>query len=217
MDYCTTDITFYSTDKRAVDRMHKEFFEIFTRCVDSASGYPYRIDFEKNYFPEHTDSTPRARGLITYVSDDASQREQYWYFTMSTETDYVAGIGLWNAIVKKHFPTIDIAYIAYETTWENYHKWDKTDNEIFFPEKYYLDYCLPAEGGGERYADNNLYVSLDDIEDELASTWLGRQLREDVRTSTADIDTAVRELSLNCFVDFGEFIEVAPETFELDE
>lgn len=165
-NWCFSTITFYSKNKNQIDSMAKKFKEIVDGepTQENDFGHGWMGDFANVFFPKIKAKNIECRGTVGSVSydpDDATQG--YYSFTMDTSTAWGAKIGLWNEIVKRFYPDVEIAYVAEESGTELYLAHD--DSGLFYNYKYYVDLAYIDKNGEIDYPDDSYsFFSLLDIQ-----------------------------------------------------
>lgn len=140
------------------------------------------------------------RGHVDQI-DDVEQLDQYWVFTVWTVTAWGAKMGMWNEIVKRFYPKVEIAYLAEEGGNDYFCVWDSTAGKKFYPEKFYFDGCFPKEEGHCEYIDDRYsFQSVEEIHE-----YLDKHLPFDY-LHTDDLD-ALTENIQNKLDDYGELHE----------
>ncbi len=151
-NWCFTDITFYSTDAAQVKRMRDDFAAIQYsehQLEKSAFGAGFMGNYVKYYFPSLDVDQVECRGEITDLDDECRVVGKYTAFSIATMTAWDAKIALWQHIVNKEYPDVQIAYISEESMDSYFLKWDSTG--LFYPQNYYLDGVLPDKNGEDIY------------------------------------------------------------------
>lgn len=216
-NWCSTGITFYSQNEKSLRELYERLKKIYygkpTRENDF--GHGWMGDYANSFYPkigaEHID----CRGYIGYWDDDGLRRQnEYFVFSIWTETAWGAKVGLWSQILNDFYPDISMAYIAEECGCCYYVKWDETG--LFYPMDYYVDMCYPLKDGGEEYIEDHGFSSLNEIYD-----WLDKNLpfqyerKESAEELDAEIISKFDEYDsdeLYCVI--AKYYEIAPSEFD---
>lgn len=223
-NWCMTTIKFYSEDKEQVEAMHKKFREIMDGepTVENGFGHGFMGDYANTFLPELGHDKVECRGHVDQI-DDVEQLDQYWVFTVWTVTAWGAKMGMWNEIVKRFYPKVEIAYIAEEGGNDYYCVWDSTADKKFYPEKFYFDGCFPKEEGHCEYIDDRYsFQSIEEIheylDNHLPFDYLHTDnldaLTENIQNKLDDYGE-LHEYDESLYVNIVEFAVIAPADFEL--
>lgn len=155
---CSTYIKFYSKDKERLEAMRQKFESVIDAGPTEKNdwGGCWMGNFANVFFPEYGAERVDCKGYVDGPDAELSQVKDYYMFGLWTQTAWSAKIGIWYNIVKKFYPNVKIAYIADECAMGYFVKWDETPDQLFFPEEYYVDGCLPKGNGGCEYIEDKL-------------------------------------------------------------
>ena len=223
-NWCSTVIKFYSENREQLEAMHKMFNEIRNGkpTVKNDFNNGFMGDYANTYLPELGHEKVECRGWVDGI-DEIEHNDKYDVFTVWTETAWGAKMGMWAEIVKRFYPDVHIAYIAEECGCDYFCVWDKTECQMFFPDTYYVDGCLPTKDGKCEYIeDRYMFGSVQDIQDYLDKTLpLEYEHKETVEELMDEVQKRLDEYSENheckedLYVHFSEFVEVDPADFDL--
>ncbi len=223
-NWCSTVIKFYSDKKEPVEAMLKRFREIIEEkpTVENDFEPGWMGKFADAFFPEIGHDKINCRGWVDGIDDEISECCNLWYFTVWTETAWGAKIGIWNEIVKKFYPDVCIAYIAEECGCGYFCVWDQTKGQLFFPDAFYVDGCIPLKDGKcEHIEDRYQFGTQEDI-----FKYLDERLpfeydhKEDLDDLTEELQSKLDECSEKVeyaeflYIQITEFVEVNPAEFE---
>lgn len=168
-NYCSTGITFYSDSKPSVEDLKAKMETVFYSEPSPKPGYGRSIeDYVRAFYPLIDAKLTDCRGSVT-LDKEIKRKEQYYSFTIFTETPGIARIGPWYKIIQDFYPNIKIAYVAEECGCEYFTKWD--EDGLFFPDDFYMDICYPTKDGDLEYIEEHGFRSLEKIYD-----WLDNNL-----------------------------------------
>ena len=164
----------------------------------------------------------RSRGSIDEIAE-IEYDKPYYVFTVWTETAWGAKMGIWAEIVKRFYRKVRIAYIAEECSNDYFCVWDKTKNQRFFPDTYYVDGCLPTKDGKCKYVDDHYeFFSVKDIQNYLDKTLpFDYEHKDNIDELMEEVQNRLDKYSENqecnegLYVHFSEFVEINPADFEL--
>lgn len=223
-NWCSSTIKFYSKDESEVRKMLDRFVEIYNGepAVENGFGSGFMGNYAHAFFPEVQLEKIRCRGAVD-IEKEVRKLNDYYYFTMCTETAWAPLIGLWYGIVEKFYKSIEIAYISEECGCGVFVKWDKTDGQVFFPDTFYVDGCLPIKGGQCKYIEDRYqFGTMEDIwkffDEQLPFEYKHEMnvdaLEEEIQ-GKLDEYSAGDDYEESLYVQISEFAEVSPSEHEM--
>ena len=220
---CSTTIKFYTKGhNEQLDEMHKRFIEIMNG-TGKFSWLPISA-FVECYYPNEDASGVNCRGEVEHITEIESN-DMYRWFEVDTETAWSAKMGVFYKIVKDFYPDVEIAYISEECGMAYYLVYDKTPDNFFFPDQYYIDGCFPNGYGScepipDKYFAGNFGELMDYLQDILPFRFERQETPEDL---TLEINYQIAKYVTENNIEEGEdepyflceeFTELAPSEFE---
>lgn len=213
-NWCYADVTFYSSNRDDVFRLRNKFTKIF-------NDNGYMRSYVEKFLPELNADEVNCRGSVIDIDDTVGKINNLYWFSMHTESAWEPKIALWREILKKHFPKVDLAYIAEEPGMELYEKWDSTG--LFYPLTIRVSGYVPSKSGKTLYLDEDERSWSSDF--QTAKEWLqkilpftfnltkgGDNINEKLEEYT---ESHHLEDDEDFWVSFGTFEECSPDEFEL--
>lgn len=212
-NWCYSNITFYSHKKQDIATMRDELIKVYND--DGWMG-----SYVNKFLPAIDSDTIHCRGFVTSIDDEVRKVEDYYFFSLETETAWSPMIAIWRGILEACFPSVKLAYIAEESGMEVYEKWDET--HLFYPEKFRVSGYVPTKDGDELYLDEDeRSLSLDF---QTTKAWLQEILPFEFELTEGgdNLDEKLQEyikenpsLYDDFWITFAVFKERSPDEFEL--
>lgn len=171
-NWCSSSITFYSTNKKQLKQLHKDFKDIYDGepTQENGFGHGWMGDYANHYYKEIGAAKINCRGSVAEIEDVTQMKKDgttYHYFQMSTSTAWSSKVELWAHIIKDNYEDVDMAFVAEECGNEVYEKYDP-DNFFYYSEQYVVNTSYPKKDkDGEIYFEwESFYAeNLNDIHD----------------------------------------------------
>lgn len=137
-NWCYTTIVFHSKNVKQIESFQKQVLQIFNgnSSVENDFHNGWLGDYVNYLLHPLTHDDVRCRGSVIFV-DDVTQIEDSAYFQIETETAWSPMLKMWRLILEKHYPDIDIAFMAEESGCGIFEKYDTTGR--FFEDTFDVD------------------------------------------------------------------------------
>lgn len=212
-NWCDTEITFYSSDEGEISELREKLAKVFENSSHMRC-------YAEQLLPEIDTNNVKCRGIVIYIDEEISKTNNLYWFSMSTETAWSPQIGLWRDIIKKHFSSIKLAYIAEECGLELYEKWD--ESELFYPQKIRVSGFVPTKNGvimldeDERSYNSNFQEAKAWLQEVLPFEFTLTKSGDDLNEKLDEyIESHGLENGEEFWISFGFFEEYSPDKFEL--
>lgn len=213
-NWCYTDITFYSPNKDEIFKLRNDFTKVFND--DALVGA-----YVKKFLPDVDADKVHCRGSVIDIDDSLSKTNDFFWFSMHTETAWAPTIGVWREILKQNFPNIALSYIAEEPGCDLYEKWD--NSKLFYPITIRVSGYVPTKSGETLYLDEDERSWSSDF--KTAKEWLQEILPFEFTLTKGgdDINEKLEEYAEahhleeteDFWISFGVFEECSPDEFKL--
>lgn len=213
-NWCYADVTFYSSNRNDVFRLRNKFTKIF-------NDNGYMRSYVEEFLPELDADKVNCRGSVIDIDDAISKTNNLHWFSIHTESAWEPKIAVWREIIKRHFPKIELAYIAEEPGMDLYEKWDNSG--FFYPQTIRVSGYVPTKNGEACYLDEDERSWSSDF--LTAKKWLQNILPFDFTLTKGgnDINEKLEEYTSlhhleddeDFWISFGIFEECSPDEFEL--
>ncbi len=168
-NWCSSSITFYSTNEKQLRQLHKDFRAIRDGkpTQENGFGHGWMGDYANHYYKEIGAEKINCRGAVNEIEDVLQMKKNskvYHYFHMTTTTAWSSKVELWAHIIKDNYEDVDIAFVAEEGGNELYEKFDP--NDFFYSSEQYImnaSYPQKDEDGEIHFEWDSLYAK--DIND----------------------------------------------------
>lgn len=171
-NWCSSSITFYSTNEKQLRQLHKDFRAIHDGepTQQNGFGHGWMGDYANHYYKEIGAEKINCRGSVDEIEDVTQMKKDggtYHYFQMLTTTAWSSKVELWAHIIKDNYEDVDMAFIAEECGNELYEKFDP-NNFFYSSDQYVVNTSYPQkDSNGEiHYEWDAIYAeSINDIHD----------------------------------------------------
>lgn len=161
-NWCTTDIIFSSDNHEQLKEFYDKIVLIYNSDATAPNGFGkgWLGDYVNALLSPLThESDINCRGWINYIDDSLSGG----YFSISEESAWMPALNIWRLIIEKHYPAVEISYLATEPGCGLYYY---CDDYGYFNDRYELDINIEGRNKYNYYHEyySNLKGILDDLQ-----------------------------------------------------
>lgn len=196
-NYCSNSIAFYSNDKEKISELWQNLHDFMANKGD-ASVYEFLISYAKN--KKAVNNNVDRRDYFTAVDAELGENGEDYYFKIETESAWSPNMqGFYDLLSENYDGEVKMVYRSEEPGCGIFITSDV--DELFFTERYYLDYCFQGSCETEYFNEHiELMKYLKELfpKAEVNDYDSLQEIREKVETAYAEADDEFY-FNLECF------------------